>query len=239
MIKIAICDDDISFGNTIKNYINNISNILNISICIKVFLSGIELLEHIENNENFDVIFIDICMPDMNGANVGIKIKSKQDTIIVYMSVSNQYFIDIFEVKPFGFFRKPIEYTEFERIFFVIYNHIFNLNTYFEFKSGRDNTRIKYKDIIYFKSLGRQISLCSVNGEFKFYDRLKNIYNMVSKYKFLYIHKSYVINYNHILRITYNYVEMSNGEVLNISERRKKDIRRLYVWMSEKNDFKF
>ena len=239
MIKIAICDDDNNFVNTIENYIHRINNVLNIDVKISLFLSGIDLLDRLDDGESFDIIFMDICMPDMNGANVGMKIKSKLDTIIVYMSVSDQYFVDIFEVKPLGFLIKPIEFDEFERIFSVIYNHIFDSSTFFEFKTDRENIRIKFKDIIYFKNLGRQVIVFTTNGVYKFYEKLKNIYELSKNYNFMFIHKSYIINYDHISRITYDYVEMTNGEKLSISERRKKDIRRLYVWISEKSDFKF
>lgn len=239
MLNIAICDDDYSFVEVIKDYIQKIKEILNIKINVNIFLSGIELLDFIKENKIFDIIFIDICMPHMNGAMLGMKIKSMVDTIIVYMSVSSDYFVDIFEVKPLGFFIKPIKFCEFERIFLVIYNHIFNSNIFFEFKIDREILRIKFKDIIYFKNCGRQVILYSIKGIYKFYEKFKNVYELSKNYKFLFIHKSYIINYDYISRITYDYVEMINGEILTISQRRKKDIRQQYVWISERSGSEF
>jgi DNA-binding LytR/AlgR family response regulator len=47
----------------------------------------------------------------------------------------------------------------------------------------------------------------------------------VAKYNFLYIHKSYVVNYAYVAKFRYSEVTMSNSDVLPISQARRKAIR--------------
>ena len=191
MLKIAICDDDYVFANKIKEYINEIKNNNDdIDLKVNVFSSGIDFLKCINNNEKFDIIFMDIQMPGINGIELGIKIRSMFDTIIVYISVSDQYFVDIFNIKPFGFLIKPLKFSDFEHVFFVIYRHIFDSNNFYEFKSRKSNLRIKFKDIIYFKSFRRMVIVYAVDGQHEFYGKLSEIYKIVKNFDFMFIHKS-------------------------------------------------
>ena len=106
------------------------------------------------------------------------------DTIIVYISVSDQYFVDIFNIKPFGFLINPLKFSDFEHVFFVIYRHIFDSNNFYEFKSRKSNLRIKFKDIIYFKSFRRMVIVYAVDGQHEFYGKLSEIYKIVKNFDF-------------------------------------------------------
>lgn len=240
MIKLAICDDDVSFSNTIKQYIDHIkSNNSHIEVEIYIFSSGLNMLNCIENGLRFDVVFIDIQMNEINGIQLASKLRKMYDTIIVFMSVSNNYFVDIFEIKPFGFLSKPIKRFEFEHIFFVIYKHIFNSDEFYTFKFQKFNLRVKIKDIIYVRSFKRQVIIKCLDKEYMFYGKLSDIYETLKNFDFMFIHKSYLVQYRHIYKINYDYVVMSNGEKFDISERKKKEIRKLYMQIGERNDFKF
>lgn len=236
MIKIAICDDDYQFGNKVKEYIDliKIEN-ENFNLEVDVFTSGIDFVRRVNDNERFDIVFLDIKMPTINGVEVGRELRSIIDTVIVYISASIDYFIEIFNIKPFGFLKKPIKFSDFKNVFFVIYKHIFNLNNVYEFKSGKFIIKIKFKDIIYFKSYGRKIILHTKDEKYDFNGKICDVYETVKDFDFMFIHKSYLINYNHVCKMNYDYVVMDNDEKFDISSRRRKDIRRQYLEISDRN----
>lgn len=240
MLKMAICDNDQVFVRKLEEYIKEIkSDHRDIAMKFYVFSSSIEFLKCLNNMERFDVVFMDVQIKHVNGIEIGKRIREIFDTIIVYISSTDQYFVDIFNIKPFGFLTKPVKFSEFEHVFFVIYKHIFDPNTIYEFKSGKSSLRVKFKDIIYFKSFKRRVVVQTLSGEHEFYGKLSDVYKVAKNFDFMFIHKSYIINYEHIRLIRYEYVEMINGEILDISERKRKEIRKLYMQISERNDLKF
>lgn len=234
MIKIAICDDDSIFIYELKRYIKDIqikNNLINVEL--SVFDSSRQFLNYIESGQRFDIVFLDIIMPDIDGVSIGKKIRSLFDTILIYMSSSSEYFIDIFGVKPFGFILKPLNYDNVKRVFFTVYEELFNSNSFYEFRNNKSKVRVKYGDIIYIKSYGRKVILKTKYEEYIFYGKIRDIYEELQYFKFMWIHKSYIINYTHISKMGYDHVVMINGERFDISDRRKKYIRNLYIEISE------
>ena len=94
-----------------------------------------------------------------------------------------------------------------------------------------DNNMIRQeiKKILYIEGMGRKIRIHTTDGEYISYGRLKDIYDQLNMYRFIYIHKSYIVNYNQIKAINADSVVMYNKDVLKISERKKKDISRYII----------
>jgi len=64
------------------------------------------------------------------------------------------------------------------------------------------------------------------NGRLKEYKALNKIEKSLDqgKGRFLRIHKSYLVNYQHVIRMGYEEVEMSNGIILPLSRAYKKTV---------------
>lgn len=58
------------------------------------------------------------------------------------------------------------------------------------------------------------------------YRKINDISKVLGETKgiFIRIHKSYLVNYRHIVRFSYDTVKLSNGEVLSVSSRRKQEV---------------
>ncbi len=240
IFKIGFCDDDVVFLNKLNQYFIEIKNENNYGqLEAHMFSSELEILQRIQNGERFDVIFIDIQMPIIGGIELANKIKNIYKPVIVFISVGNNYFVDTFDVRPFGFLNKSIKRSDFRNIFSVIYKYVFDQNDFYTFKSQKQTIRLRIKDIIYFRNFKRQIIVKCKDETFYFYGKFLDTYEKVENFDFIMIHKSYLINYNHISQINYDYVVMSDGEKLNISKRKRKDVKNLYTQIGERNEFGF
>lgn len=109
-----------------------------------------------------------------------------------------------------------------EKIFSIIGKNECN----FEYKNQGNSYRIMYKDILYFQSDGRKINIVMEKKIESFYGKLSEIEQMCPEGVFLRIHKSYLINMCHAKEITYKWIKMINGDVLDISRSNRVAIRR-------------
>lgn len=232
MIKIGICDDVIITTQEIESYILEVSNYYPQKIEIEIFYSGEEFCDRLNEDCHFDIIFMDIEMGNINGIDAIKKLREKnQETLIIYVSSKQNYFMDLFEVQPFQFILKPINQDEFNRKFELAYEKICRQSYCFEFKIGTTIVRIPVKDIICFESCQRYIFMMTKDNSYKFYMKLSEIKKELEEYNFLLLHQSYLVNLEYIKEMHYSYAVLLNNQVINISEKRRKDIRKEYIIM--------
>ena len=106
MIRIAIVDDEQIILNSIHKKIQDILNELNIEFEIQDFTSGKTALKEI-TEKVFDIIFLDIDMPDVSGMTIAKKIRIQEENLeIVFITNKDELVYDAIKVVPFRFIRK-------------------------------------------------------------------------------------------------------------------------------------
>lgn len=229
MLNIAICDDEIMFATQIESLLLEISKKLLIKVSIEVYSDGAELWNDFLNGKKFDLLYLDIEMDSLDGIEVAKKIRENNiNTVIIYISNHESYCIDLFEVEPFRFIKKPVEENKFCDYFKKAYERIIADDAFFEYNFNRVTKKISTKNIMYFESSRRVISIYSKEGNDKFYGKLNNIEKQLDEGKihFLRIHQSYLVNYRYIKNISFSKVVLLDGTELQISEERRKKIRK-------------
>lgn len=240
MFRIAICDDEQVICSQLENIIMNYAAENNEKIDTQVFYSGEELSRFLEMEQSFDLIFLDIELKLINGIEVGKKIRDELDNQvlqIVYISGKDTYLRDMFEVRPMHFLQKPIDEADIIKDVRLAMKLMEKLGSVFIYKKGHEIYRKPIKNILYFESNNREVKMVTRDGEEIFYGKLDDVFEQVAKYHFMYIHKSYIVNYFFVTKFRYEEVTMSNGEVLPISQARRKATRELQVKF-EKEGFK-
>lgn len=231
MINVGICDDDLIFATKIETMLIKISKSQLIEMNIEVYSDGCELWNDIQNRNTFDLLYLDIEMLQVNGIDVARKIREKDmDVIIIYISSYENYFIQLFEVEPFRFIKKPVDEKIFYDYFNKAYNRILGSDLYFEYKFNKVLYKIMLKDVLYFESSGRLIKKKGKDENGKFYGKLNMLEKKLEngKISFLRIHQSYLVNYRFIKEISFYKVVLYNGMELQISEDRQKSVREKY-----------
>lgn len=227
MLKIAICDDIIEITSHLEDIIFEISKKNLINVDIEVFFSGYDLLRYINNGNDFDLIFLDIEMENINGIQVGNEIREfigDNDTQIVYISGTNKYAMDLFKIRPFDFLVKPLDLDKVEDVF-LTYLRTNDKNTYFSYQKGRAYNRVEIKDIMFFEGNNRKVNIVSKDCTDSFYGSINEVYENVNNIGFIYIHKSYIVNTLYIKHYMYDKVILFNDKELPISQSRRKSIR--------------
>lgn len=231
MLRIAICDDDVILATKIESLLLEISRNELIDTEIEVYSDGSELWEDIVKGIEYDLIYLDIEMIKLDGIKVAKNIREKNlNVLIIYISIHENYFIELFEVEPFRFIKKPVDETILKSYFEKAYERIIHNDVYFEYRFNKITYKIPIKDILYFESSGRVITIYYRNGNGKFYGKMNQIEKQLQncKIKFLRIHQSYLVSFRYIEKMSFSKVVLTKGIELQISEERQKSIRARY-----------
>lgn len=229
IMRVVICDDEQITCSEIEQMLRLYAREKSIKLEVDVFFDGSTLIDYLKREKAPDILFLDIELPGMNGVEVGKYIRNiltDPNLILIYISCKTEYALELFQNQPFDFLIKPIEkeqlYQVMEKIFRIIGKNECN----FVYKNQGNSYKIMYKDILYFQSDGRKINVIMENGVESFYGKLSEIEQICPDGLFLRIHKSYLINIHHAKEITYKWIKMINGDVLDISKANRVDIRR-------------
>ena len=118
-MRIAICDDNNDYINTIENYIERLKTP---ATEWDPYERGENLVfAYTDNNERYDVIFLDMEMKELNGIETANKIRNiDEHVIIVFITSYTEYMKDSFKCSPFRFLVKPVDFNEFQEVFYDI-----------------------------------------------------------------------------------------------------------------------
>lgn len=229
-LKIAICDDEYKIQFKIEEFLGEILKTYALQADIECFSSGEEFCHSFERGK-FDLIFLDIEYAGMNGVEIGRYIREimqDEQVQIAYVSSHTGYAMELFEYRPINFLVKPPAEKDIKRVIDKYLLLTKQRTETFQYKVGAEIFQISLADVIYFSSRGRKVTVHKREAEDEFYGVLEQIYTRVKGKRFLYVHKSYIINYNFIRKMEYEQVTLSNGEIIPISQSRRSAIRKQF-----------
>lgn len=236
MLDIAICDDDIHVTGKMDMLLHEIARKNFVEVEIEVFQDGKELADFVYKGMRFDLIFLDIEMKQEDGITAAKRIREcDKNVLIVYVTSHENHMQESFLVRPFRFLIKPILVEQFETCFKEAYEEIITEDAYFRYSYKRIKHKISIKEILYFKSNRRKVTIVTANGSFETYEKLNTIEQSLKECKasFLRVHQSFLVNYKHVESLAYDFAIMDNGEKLSISEDRRKMISEQYCSMED------
>lgn len=193
-------------------------------------------------NKKPDILFLDINMPEMSGFELLEKIGDFKGYII-FTTAHSDFAIKAFKYNAFDYLLKPFKITDLTNTVKRVVKSqrlknapeigekLQNLSTKVNFKSTiaiHDKgglVFIKIKDIFYLES---QSNYTIVHCENRFYTSSKtskSFQNFLDSDIFVRIHKSYIVNINHVVSYKTNDImnslQLNNGTSIPVSRRKR------------------
>jgi DNA-binding LytR/AlgR family response regulator len=222
--QIAICDDNDMVCSQIEDYITAYQSN---TYCIDIFNSGERLLNSL-SMQHYYIIFLDIELPGINGVEVGQYIRNtlhNHQIEIVYISGSNQYDRQLFDVQPLNFISKPITKEAVINTLITAKIRSNDCADNFRYKIGKSVYHIPYSNIIYFQSQNRKIKMETITESIYFYGKIEDIAPDATNHHFLSLNRSELVNLNCISEYHYCSIILTNGEELEVSRANRKHLR--------------
>lgn len=226
MVEILICDDQEFITECLSKYILDQIIIKNSNVTVKSFLTGESLIEYLQYAQpKKRIILLDIEMIPMDGLSVAKYIRNALNdytTEIIFVTGTNGYERDLFEVRPSGFISKPINFDALYNTLTRVYNLLNSEHVYFQYSQHGIKKSIRLDDILYFESMNRKIKLVSTNHTDSFYEKMTTLNNRLVDYPhFVSCHRSFTINVNKIIRREGSRLIMTDNKSIPISNNKK------------------
>ena len=226
-IKCIIIDDEPIAIEYLREYVNTIPELL----LTGTYQNAKEALSLIQNQE-VDLIFIDIEMPEISGLEFVKTLETAP--AIIFTTAYPQYAVEGFNLNAVDYLLKPIGLERFKQAIQKVHKEISIQaglqpieNKFIFLKNGYKSEKIDIQDIIFIAGNKEYATYYTKSGRtYLKNERLKNLEKDYQPYGFIRIHKSYLINTRYIKKIFNNNVEIQ-GETIPIGRAYREQIRQL------------
>lgn len=225
MLEIGICDDQKSCINDVYIHVEKILSRQDVEVRYTPFLTGKKLLE---SDIDFDVVFLDIEMDEMDGIETGKKLRQKNEKCkIIMVTSSKERFKDVFQFQAFRYVTKPIDVAEIAEAILSAITVPLGMET-IELYCNRNLYQIPQRDIQYIRAYNGYTEFVVDNKIFRREDSLKTILRELNPKLFYQISRQFVVNMHAIVDVEDNIVKIGKEE-LKVSVRIKKDFEKAYM----------
>lgn len=232
MIKIAVCDDEMDMiEGQINTLLTSAMKESGIIADITYYRNGLLLLNEFEKHNVFDIVILDIDMPEINGKELARKLRAvdAEFTLAFFTAYDDEVFSSI----PIGisaFIPKRYDdksaVSALSELFigFIAKKPQWNLiEVLIDGKTSA--VRLQTGNIYYFEFHDRNITLRTYNERHTLIER--TFENIVKEYQpkgFFKINRSCIVNVAKIYELIDDYIVMDNGDKLFVSRRKRKEL---------------
>lgn len=195
-LNLVIIDDEPNNRALIQKYIEFLYplNTHVFHLCDSV-QSAVQILE----KHGADIVFLDIEMPGENGFELFKQIDTSDFEVVFVTAYAEHMSYSVNELGCFGYITKPIERDNLKSIF-NRYQDKYEKDNCFRLISHTNNKRelIHLDEIIYCKGEGSYCAIVTSKEKYIQSKTLKDIKKRLPEDRFLRVHKSFIVNLNHV-----------------------------------------
>ena len=99
MTRIAFCDDDAALLHQMQDFLEQYRALRGVQLELFPYTKPMELLADIEAGVRFDVLFLDVLMPGINGINAAREIRQYDTAVqIIFVTSSSEFAVQSYVV---------------------------------------------------------------------------------------------------------------------------------------------
>jgi two-component system LytT family response regulator len=214
-MKSLVIDDEPKAVEILSDYIERVPNLE----CTGIFRNPLKALNYIQNNP-VDLLFLDINMPDLSG--IQFLNALEHHPLVIFTTAYSEYALDSYDYDAVDYLLKPIEFDRFLKAVNKAFRRYKekkkgrlplkgDSDTIF-IKSGTDYHKLDTHDILYIKGTGNYLTFVTLKKEILTLLTMKEALEILPP-QFHRIHKSYIINLDHVELIDTEEVKIKDQQI--------------------------
>lgn len=235
-VKAIIIDDEAHARAALKGIIEENLSSIEILAEAKNLPEGIKMIK----KHSPDVVLLDIEMPEFSGLEIlDFFNEDEVGFKIIFVTAYNQYALSAFQLSALDYIVKPVQLNDLKRAFNKIdptqLTNIKGLKSILENSEEKKiilnvnglQEIIEVNDILYIKADGSYSDVILKNKKICITKRLAEFEKLQDIAPFIRIHRSQIVNINHIQKISKSdggCVFMTDGAELSISKEKRQEL---------------
>lgn len=233
-MKLAIIEDEQVHRELLAAYLEEWSAERAISLCIKSFSSAESFLFAWEEERDFDVLFVDIQMKEMNGMEMARQIRQQDSNIVIVFTTGIPDFMEEgYDVEALHYLLKPISRTKLDQCMDRALQRG-SRERFLLVQTKEQMQKLSLERILYVEARGHGcvIEYCSQTGETcqtETTESISELEKRLSGEDFVKCHRSYLCRTGSIHRIDKTEIHLDNGSRIPVSRRLYSQVNQAFI----------
>lgn len=235
-LSCIVIDDEPLAVRQMESYIARIPFLTH----LKSFDNAVDARQWLSEANSVDVIFVDINMPELTGVDFVRGLENHH--LVIFTTAYSEYAVEGFKLDAIDYLLKPFNFATFERAANKAHSVAELLALRNEanaeqnipiseqsadrecisIRADHKTTLVRYSNIIYLESAGEYIRLHLADGtKLVTLFRMKNMETELPAERFIRVHRSFIVNTEHITGYTKGRVFLTGEEYVPIGDNYK------------------
>ncbi|TCC93709.1 response regulator transcription factor [Pedobacter frigiditerrae] len=215
-----VIDDELHSVEAMTNYVSRVPE-LSLMGCST---NPMEALREVSEGVTPDIILLDVEMPQISGIDLIERLP--KESVIILITGHSKYALDGFEKDVVDFLLKPISFDRFTKainkaITFLQQTLRLESSLFVNLTGGADLLPIKINSILYIEAQDHRMNICTLEGSHLVKISMKHIQDKLSNEMFVRVHRSFIVNVNHIKTINKSFMLLTGDIKISIGEAYK------------------
>lgn len=224
-MKLAVCEDDFAYTSRLQVLFRAKNNFQ-----VDYFSTGTDFLQQLDEGAYYDIILLDIRLPDLLGTKIAYYLKKKlPEADVVFISSFPQYVTEAFTLHVSQFLLKPLNEQLLLDELGRIVNRRKNENTIW-CVNGHDTVyRLLTRDIVYVEAYYRHLGIQMKDQRLDISGKIADAKSALNPNIFYQCHQGFLVNMNYISKIGQKELICTPDFHVPISYRRRREFLKVYA----------
>lgn len=221
-MRIAICDDEQSFLNDFRRITDKLYPSLD--MLVDSFSGGSALLKQFQLTP-YDLVFLDIEMPEMDGITLAENLRAMSEEVsIVFLTGHIEYAIKGYEVNALRYLTKPADAQKIKDVIDRVLRKLENEKQLW-IKTDEGDMRLRLKDILFIESQNQNVVINTAADSFSVRGTMSDYEERLTPEGFFRVHRCYLVSLAKVQRISGREIVIEDGTILPVSRNKEAKLR--------------